>query len=71
MPTEVIDRYSDEIDNYSLENLKKELAYELVESSDTIFSNNTEKTVYVPKDSPVSGIEGILAQYENKKKGGH
>ena len=71
LPSEVIDRYSDEIDNYSLENLKKELAYELVESSDTIFSNNTEKTVYVPKNSPVSGIEGILAQYENKKKGGH
>lgn len=71
LPSEVIDRYSDEIDNYSLEDLKKELAYELVESSDTIFSNNTEKTVYVPKNSLVSGIEGILAQYENKKKGGH
>ena len=61
LTTEVIDKYTAEIDNYTAINLKKELAYELVESNPTVF--NKQLPGYTPKDDPKGGIEEILSKY--------
>ena len=59
---DVIEKYTASIDTYTAEDLKKELAYELVQSNPTIFSKNPA-VGYVPKDEPKGGIEEILSKY--------
>ncbi len=63
---EIINKYSSSIDDYDAISLKKELAYELVQSNPAIFSNKELDNGYIPKDLPKSGIEQILMKYKNK-----
>ena len=45
--------------------LDKELAYSLVRSKPTLFSNEQEESGYTPKDDHArEGIEGILSRYQ-------
>ena len=45
--------------------LDKELAYSLVQSKPTLFSNQENESGYTPKDeSNLQGIEGILSRYK-------
>lgn len=60
---DVIEKYSASIDTYTVESLKKELAFELVSANPTIFTK-TPAPGYVPKDEPKGGIEEILAKYK-------
>lgn len=62
LPSEIVEKYSSELDKYTAEDLKKQLAYELVENNPSVFTNDPQ-TGYVPKDEPKSGIEAILSRY--------
>ena len=60
--SEILDRYTENMDNYTAKELKKELAYELVEANPNFFSKNPTPQI-VPKEVPLTGIEGILSKY--------
>lgn len=60
---ELIQGYAEKIDEYSVVDLDKELAYELKKSG-TFFEK--EKVPFVPKDVEVEGIEKILSRYKKK-----
>lgn len=62
LSAEVIDQFTTDIDNYNATDLKKELAYTLVENNPAVFSK--EPQGYVPKDGPKGGIEEILSKYK-------
>ena len=64
----IIEKYTADIDAYSVTELKKNLAYEFVENTPSVFSKREEEGLYgvIPKPEPLQGIEAILARYENK-----
>lgn len=64
---EVINEFKEKLDEFTKEELDKELAFVLVQSKSTIFTN--EDSDFVPKDEPtLTGIEAILERQKNKKK---
>ena len=64
---EEIEKFREKIDEFTKEELDKELAFVLVQSKSNIFTN--EDSDFVPKDEPVlTGIEAILERQKNKKK---
>lgn len=64
---EEINSFRDKIDEFTKEELDKELAFVLVQTKSTIFTN--EDSDYVPKDEPqLTGIEAILERQKNKRK---
>ena len=61
---DVIQKYTEKLNEYSVSDLEKELAFELVNANPTIFSYQAQsESGYVPKDSHTSGVEGILEKY--------
>lgn len=70
LSTEILDTYTTNMDNYSIEELDMRLSYECKKSNPTIFSKNTNtnpQPQYVPKEEAVGrGINDILAKYEKK-----
>ena len=59
---EIIDKYKNNLDKYSIIDLEKDLSYELVNSVPEIFTKKDE--IPLPKDDgPKDGIEGILSKY--------
>lgn len=64
---DVLEKYKNDIDNYSVDNLKKELAYQLVESDDSIFSKQSQqREPHVPNpEDELSGLEALLNKYKN------
>lgn len=62
LSAEIIDQFTIDIDNYNATDLKKELAYTLVENNPAVF--NKEPQGYIPKDGPKGGIEEILSKYK-------
>ena len=59
---EVLAPYKDNLSTYSIIDLKKDLAYELVNSDNSLFAKQEE--TYIPKDETViSGIDEILNKY--------
>ena len=61
---EVIAKYTEKISEYSVSNLEKDLAFELVQANPTIFTTNPQ-SLRVPKDNtPKEGIERILEKYK-------
>lgn len=61
---EVIDKYTQEISNFTKDTLEKELAFELVQSKPSLFSVNTADNGFIVKDKPLEGVAGILAKYK-------
>lgn len=61
---EILDNYRQNIDNYSAEELDKELAYELKKTNSSFFAKNGNNEGYVPKDVPLDGIAAILSKYK-------
>ena len=58
--------FRDNIDSFTKEQLDKELAFVLVQSKSTIFTNDNG---FIPKDEhALTGIEAILERQKNKKK---
>ena len=70
LPTELLDTYTNNMDNYSIEELDMRLSYECKKNNPTIFSKNTNtnpQPQYVPKEEVAGrGINDILARYEKK-----
>lgn len=63
LDSSIINEFSLNIDNYNAETLKKELAYQLVETNATVFTKGQQGAGYVPKDEPVGGLEDLLNKY--------
>lgn len=64
---EELNSFKEKIDEYTKEELDKELAFVLVQSKSTIFTN--DDSGFVPKDEPeLTGIEAILEKQKNKRK---
>lgn len=61
---ETLNNYKEKIADYSVEDLKKELAFELVESNPSVFSMQAPGSGYVPKEDDLTGIEAILSKYK-------
>lgn len=59
---EVIATYSEKIVEYSVTDLEKDLAYELVKSTPALFTSNA--TRLIPKNEQKTGIDAILEQYK-------
>ena len=59
---EIISKFTEKIEDYSIEDLKKELAYTLVGDDPTKFSKQT--TPRVPKPSEPSAFEALLDKYK-------
>ena len=63
---EQIKDFKDNIESFTKEQLDKELAFVLVQSKSTIFTNDNG---FIPKDEhALTGIEAILERQKNKKK---
>ena len=60
LDNEVIETYKNKINSYSLIDLDKDLAYELVCSDKNLFA---EEEVLIPNSENVSGLEAILDKY--------
>lgn len=62
---ETLESYSAKIDEYTAKDLDKELAYELVSTNQSVFTNGNQNTGYIPKDEPaVGGLDEILSKYQ-------
>ena len=69
LDAEVLVTYTNNMDNYTAEELDMRLTYECKKINPTIFSKNpvNPQPQYVPKDEPTGrGINDILAKYEKK-----
>ena len=68
LPEEVIETYMNNLDNYTIEELDKELTYEQKKANPTLFSKNPAAPAsngLLPKDdNGGSGINDILARFE-------
>lgn len=64
---EQVNNFREKIDEFTKDELDKELAFVLVQTKSTIFTNADGD--FIPKDEHTrTGIEAILEQYKNKKK---
>lgn len=63
LDAEVLNGYRERIDEFTQEELGKELAYALVKSKPSLFNKNPEND-FVPKDVTPTGIEAILSKYK-------
>ena len=63
LSNEVIENYTARIDEFTVESLEKELAYEFVKATPSIFSAQNPGMV-LKDEEPLSGIEAILSKYE-------
>lgn len=59
---EVVETYTANIDNYTITDLEKDLSYELVKATPSLFTLQSEPVL--PKDTPLTGIEAILEKYK-------
>ena len=64
LPEDVIDTYTQNMDQYSIEDLDVKLTYELKKANPDIFGKGTPPA-YIPKDNgPQGGLNAILAKYK-------
>lgn len=62
---ELLASYSAKLNEYTAKDLDKELAYELVSSNQSVFTNGGQNGGYIPKEEPaVGGLEEILSKYK-------
>ena len=63
LSADILSNYYEKIDEYTIDNLEKELAYELVKSDSTIFSDKEEEGL-MPVESPMTGLEALISKYK-------
>ena len=62
-----INDFREKIDDFTKEELDKELAFALVQTKSTIFTN--DDSGFIPKDEHIlTGVEAILERQKNKTK---
>jgi len=59
---DILNIYREKLDNYTINDLEKELAYELVTNDATIFSDKEEGLV--PLETPMTGLEALISKYK-------
>lgn len=59
---ETLDQFKEKIDEYTKDDLDKELAYTLVTSKPSIFNLKAGENI-IPKDTPKTGVEAILDKH--------
>lgn len=64
LSTEILDTYSEKLTEYTALDLRKNLAFELVNSNPTLFSKKDGSGLIPKHNQPKSGIEGILDKYK-------
>lgn len=65
LDAEVLESFKTSIDTYTKESLDKELAFALVQSRPSLFSEEGQGSGYVPKDEDtLTGIEAVLSKYK-------
>lgn len=62
LSNETLDQFKEKIDEYTKDDLDKELAYTLVTSKPSIFNLKAGERI-IPKDTPKTGIEAILDKH--------
>lgn len=62
---EIMENYNADIE-MSADELEKTLAFELVKSNPSIFSKDDSEG-YVPKETPLTGIEAVIAKHKTNK----
>lgn len=61
---EVIDSFNERVDEFTEDELEKELAFTLVKNNPSLFTNQ-DQNGFIPKDEGnLTGIEGILSRYK-------
>lgn len=64
LPEEILSKYSINLSEYTVETLKRDLAYELVENAPGLFSVHKDNDpCYVPQEAQLSGLEALLSKY--------
>lgn len=63
LPDEVVTSYREKVSEYTLTDLEKELAYELVKNDSTIFSSQSEDQ-YIPSEATPTGLAALLSKYQ-------
>ena len=64
---EVLNSYTIKMNEFTIQQLDKELAYELVSANQSVFTSNGQPSGFIPKDEPaVGGLEEILSKYSKK-----
>ena len=62
---EIINGFSEKIDEYTAKELDKELAYALVSNNQSVFTAGNQGQGYIPKEEPaIGGLEEILSKYK-------
>ena len=59
---ETLDQFKEKNDEYTKDDLDKELAYTLVTSKPSIFNLKAGENI-IPKDTPKTGVEAILDKH--------
>ena len=57
----IISKYTENLGNYTVESIEKELAFELVNTNPSVFTKTPQ---FVPKDVPTDGLSEILSKYK-------
>lgn len=60
---EILAKYTENIDKYGIDELDKELAYEVKKSNSSVFQKKDNEG-YLPKDMNLEGISAILSKYK-------
>lgn len=63
LSADILSNYYEKIDDYTIDDLEKELAYELVKSDSTIFSDKEEEGL-MPVESPMTGLEALISKHK-------
>ena len=66
LSADILDAYATKLDDYSIEDLDRELTYAQKKAHPEMFSKQPQ-VAYVPKEDPTkSGLDMILSKYEKK-----
>ncbi len=61
---EILNTYREKVNEFTIDDLEKELAYELVKNDSTIFSTGSSEEELLPIESPLSGLEALISKYK-------
>lgn len=65
LSADIIESFTAKIDEYCITDLKKDLAFALVESNEGIFTAEAGKNPsYVPAEQPLTGLNALLSKYK-------
>ena len=59
-----IESFTAKIDEYSIHDLKKDLAFALVEGNESLFAEKPAVPAYVPSEQNLTGLEALLSKYK-------